>query len=89
MSPQWNTAIGAVAGFCTTCAMLPQIHSIWRRKSARDVSLGMFLIFGFGLLLWLIYGVSIRSAPVIATNGATLVLSLIILAMKLTYDRRT
>jgi len=67
--------------------MLPQIYSIWRRKSAADVSLGMFLLFAFGLLLWLIYGINIRSVPVIATNGVTLVLTTIILAMKFHYAR--
>jgi len=43
----------------------------------------MFLIFSTGVLLWLIYGVAIRSAPVIAANGATLVLAGAILVLKI------
>jgi uncharacterized protein with PQ loop repeat len=56
--------------------MVPQLHSIWKRKSARDVSLAMILIFGLGVVLWLTYGIMIRSTPVIVANGATLALIL-------------
>ena len=60
---------------------------MWRRKSARDISLSMFLIFSFGLTCWLVYGLGIGSLPVIAANALTLALSLAILALKLRYDR--
>jgi MtN3 and saliva related transmembrane protein len=68
--------------------MVPQLYSIWRRKSARDVSLFMFLVFGLGVVLWLTYGIAIKSAPVIVANGATLVLVIAILTLKLYYDSR-
>jgi len=68
--------------------MVPQLHSIWKRKSARDVSLAMILIFGLGVALWLTYGIMIRSTPVIVANGATLALILATMALKLRYDRR-
>ena len=77
-----------MAGFCTTLSMVPQLHSIWKRKSARDVSMAMFLVFGLGVSLWLIYGIAIRSAPVIVANGATLALVIAILALKMRYDKR-
>jgi MtN3 and saliva related transmembrane protein len=69
--------------------MVPQLHSIWKRKSARDVSLTMILIFGLGVALWLTYGIVIRSIPVIAANAATLVLVIAILTFKLRYDRKS
>jgi MtN3 and saliva related transmembrane protein len=68
--------------------MVPQLHSIWKRKSARDVSLAMILIFGLGVALWLTYGIMIRSMPVIVANGATLALVFATMALKLRYDRR-
>ncbi|MGA2889266.1 MAG: SemiSWEET transporter [Terracidiphilus sp.] len=87
INARWITdSIGLLAGFCTTLCLLPQLHSIWRRKSARDVSLAMFLVFGFGVGLWLIYGIRIASPPVIVANGATLALIIAILALKLRYD---
>jgi MtN3 and saliva related transmembrane protein len=81
-------SVGTLAGFCTTLSLVPQLYSIWRRKSARDVSLSMFLVFGLGVVLWLTYGIVIKSAPVIVANGATLVLVIAILTLKLYYDNR-
>jgi MtN3 and saliva related transmembrane protein len=81
-------SIGTTAGFCTTLSLVPQLYSIWRRKSARDVSLSMFLVFGLGVALWLTYGIVIKSAPVIVANSATLVLAIAILTLKLYYDSR-
>jgi MtN3 and saliva related transmembrane protein len=76
-----------MAGFCTTLSLMPQLHSIWKRKSARDLSLAMFLVFGLGVSLWLTYGIVIRSAPVICANAATLTLVIAILTLKVRYDR--
>ena len=48
----------------------------------------MTSIFSIGVVLWLVYGVRIRSAPVVFANLVTLVLSLVILALKFRYSRR-
>jgi MtN3 and saliva related transmembrane protein len=48
----------------------------------------MFLVFGLGVVLWLTYGIVIRSVPVIVANGATFVLVIAILTLKLYYDSR-
>jgi MtN3 and saliva related transmembrane protein len=87
--PRWVLdGIGMIAAFCTTLSFLPQLIHVWRRKSARDISLTMFLLFNFGLACWLVYGIGIRSIPMIAANGTTLLLALAILALKLRYDRK-
>jgi len=39
------------------------------------------------VILWLVYGILIRSAPIIIANSLTLLMSLIILALKLRYSR--
>lgn len=78
--------IGTVAASCTTLSFIPQLVRVWQRKSARDISFGMFFLFSFGVLLWLIYGTLTGSRPVIEANAATLVLSLAILLLKLRYD---
>ena len=79
------TLSGLVAGTLTTIAFLPQLTMTWKSKSAKDVSLGMFLIFCSGVALWLIYGILIDALPIILTNTATLILSGAILMLKLKY----
>jgi MtN3 and saliva related transmembrane protein len=81
----WNSVIGLLAGLLTTVAFVPQVTKVWRTKSARDVSLKMFLVFSAGVALWLVYGVLLGEWPIILTNAVTLVLALAILAMKLRY----
>lgn len=83
-----STLIGLAAGSLTTVAFVPQVLKTWRSKSADDISLGMFLLFSAGLLLWLIYGVLIDALPVILANAITLVLSLTVLILKLRYRPR-
>lgn len=77
--------IGYVAGVLTTAAFAPQAFKIWRSKSARDVSLAMYAMFVMGVALWLVYGVLTESPPVVAANAVTLVLALLVVAMKLRY----
>jgi MtN3 and saliva related transmembrane protein len=77
------TLIGLAAAFCTTIAFLPQVIQTWRTRSTKDISLAMFLVFTTGIFLWLVYGVIIRDAPLIAANGITFVLAGTILYFKL------
>ena len=86
-SPAVVERIGFLAAFCTTTAFVPQLWRVLKLKSARDISLGTFLLFSTGVFLWLVYGIYAGSKPVIASNGCTLVLSLSILFLKLKYDR--
>ena len=79
--------IGSMAAISTTVSFVPQLIRVWRRKSASDISLTMFLLFSFGLACWLVYGLGIGSVPVAVANAATLALSLAILTLKLRYDR--
>lgn len=79
--------IGSFAAVCTTIAFVPQLARVYRRKTARDISLAMFLVFSVGELLWLFYGIFIHSMPVILANAVTLGLAVAILSLKLRYDR--
>jgi MtN3 and saliva related transmembrane protein len=80
-------AIGMMAAVCTTVAFVPQLVRVWRLRSAREISLGMFLVFSLGTLLWLVYGLCIHSTPVVLANAVTLALSLAILTLKLRFGR--
>lgn len=81
--------IGMLAGGCTTVSMLPQVLRIWRTKSARDLSLSMFLIFGCGIGLWIAYGIAANSPSVIVTNSITMAFVLAILVLAIRYNRRS
>jgi len=80
-----TTAIGLAAGIMTTAAFAPQAVKAWRTRQTRDISLGMFSILCFGIILWLVYGVMKNDLPLVLANGVTLVLAGIILGLKLKY----
>jgi MtN3 and saliva related transmembrane protein len=83
-----TTFLGYVAGALTTMSLVPQVMKIWKTKSARDVSLGMFLIFSVGISLWIAFGFSINSMPVIIANSVSLLLGFVVLWMKLKFNGR-
>ena len=88
LSAQVVDNIGFVAAFCTTAAFVPQLLRVLKLRSAREISLGTFLLFSTGVFLWLLYGLYIGSKPVIASNVVTLGLSVSILVLKIRYDRK-
>lgn len=85
-TPSLMEAIGSTAALCTTVSFVPQLVRVWRRKSARDISVAMFLLFSFGVGCWLVYGIGVKSRPIIAANAVTLALSIAILVLKFRYD---
>lgn len=56
------------AGSLVVISAIPQIFKIAKRKSARDVSLPMFLMLLSANVIWLFYGLHIKDNPVIYTN---------------------
>jgi MtN3 and saliva related transmembrane protein len=79
------TLLGLTAGALTTISLLPQVIKIWKSKSAKDISLGMYSILCSGLLLWIFYGFFIDSAPVVITNILSFILACVIMALKMRY----
>jgi MtN3 and saliva related transmembrane protein len=77
--------LGIAAGTLTTISFLPQVMKTWRSKSAKDFSFWMLGAFTSGVLLWVIYGFSIGSLPIIATNLATLALATSLVGMKIKF----
>lgn len=74
--------LGLVAGSLTTIAFIPQVIKTWRSRSAKDLSLGMFMIFCTGTALWLSYGIIREDLPVITANAMTLALSAVLIVFK-------
>jgi MtN3 and saliva related transmembrane protein len=81
----FTAVLGLTAGFCTTLAFVPQVLKTWRTHHTRDISLGMFLIYCVGIVLWLFYGIVLNDGPIIAANVATFALSGAMKYFKLRY----
>ena len=81
----YSELLGYLAALCTTVAFVPQVMKTYKSKSAESLSLGMFLFFTGGIVLWLIYGILISEYPIILANLVTLVLAVILIYFKLRY----
>jgi MtN3 and saliva related transmembrane protein len=78
-------SIGYLAAALTAIAFIPQALHTWRLRSAKGISLGMYVIFTMGVVLWLLYGVLLGAWPLIVSNAITLALALTILVMAIRY----
>jgi len=78
-----NSIIGYLAAFLTTVAFVPQTYRALKSKDLSSISLNMYLLFTFGVVLWIYYGYSTESWPVVIANVITLILSSIILVLKI------
>jgi MtN3 and saliva related transmembrane protein len=79
--------IGTLAATLTTLSFLPQVAKTWQTRSAADFSWIWLIAFAAGLALWLVYGIALVSLPLIAANGITLSLVLVIASVKWREDR--
>lgn len=77
--------IGSIAATLTTTAFIPQVWQVWRTRHTHDISLGMYAIFTSGVAMWLIYGLSLGSWPIIVANSITLMLAGAVLVMKIRF----
>jgi MtN3 and saliva related transmembrane protein len=82
-----SAIVGFVAGLVTAAANLPQVWKTYRNKSGEGLSFRMLLALAIGLGLWIIYGIMIKSLPLIATNVVVFLLILSLIGMKLKFDR--
>jgi MtN3 and saliva related transmembrane protein len=79
--------LGYAAGAVTAFTFMPQVIKTWRDKSARDISLTMFLIAFINEIMWLVYGFMIDNFVIILTNSVMLLMSGIMIALKLKYGK--
>jgi MtN3 and saliva related transmembrane protein len=78
--------IGALAATLTTIAFVPQVHKVLVYRDTHSLSLGMYVIFTTGVVLWGIYGYLRADWLIIAANAINTVLCLTILIVKLRND---
>lgn len=77
--------LGYTAGAITSLTFLPQVIKTWKDKSAKDISLNMFLIAATNEVMWIVYGVLLHNWVIIATNSVVLAMSLIMIYFKLRF----
>jgi MtN3 and saliva related transmembrane protein len=79
------TIIGLMAAALTVIAFFPQLMKVWKTKSTKDISLGMFSIFCSGVFLWFVYGILMQDPPIIVANFLVFIQAFIILMFKVKY----
>ena len=82
-----EVVIGTIAGVFTSASLLPQLIKIIKEKKVEDLSIGMFVSLMIGLLLWIVYGVLRKDAPIIITNGFSVSLNVFILFFRFKYRK--
>ena len=74
--------LGYTAALLGALSFLPQLVKVWRFRSVKDISLAMYIIYTTSVILWLAYGIIIKSTPLITAEVLTLILVSAILIMK-------
>ena len=72
---QRSEIVGFIAGFGTTFAAVPDLITLFRRRSTAGVNPRMAGILAVFQVLWIYYGLLIRSRPVIAWNLLAVVIN--------------
>jgi len=75
--------LGMAAGFVSTVAFLPQALKVWRTRSTRGISTGMYALYCLSLVLWGIYAWMIEAWPLLVTEIVTGLMTFYILVMTL------
>ena len=81
--------VGFIAAFCTTISFIPQVVKVIKTKDVSGISLGMYIIFITGLLMWIVHGINMKDFAVICSNVFTVFFASIILAYKIKYHKDT
>ena len=79
--------IGIMAGILILSGWVPQIAKGYRSKKLDDVSAYLMILIFAGAVLWLIYGIALDDVYIMGVNIAAMVLTMIVLSMKLKYEK--
>ena len=79
--------IGIIAGILVLSSFIPQLHKAYKTRRMSDVSIYLMGLIASGMLLWVVYGIIRRDPVIIGTNAAGFVLNIILMILKLRYDK--
>ena len=77
-----------MVGIAMNFAYVTQSYKIIKTKSVKGVSLVTYLIFALGMIVWLIYGISIKSPPIIISNIVSFTGAISVVILYLIYSRK-
>jgi MtN3 and saliva related transmembrane protein len=77
--------LGYSACAVTALTFLPQVLKTWKEKSAKNVSLMMFVIAAINEIMWIAYGVLRDDMVIIITNVIMIIMAMIMISLKLRY----
>ena len=60
--------LATLVGIVASGAMLPQAYRIFKRKSAKDISIITYSFLFVAGIVWVLYGLDIQRFPLIITN---------------------
>ena len=63
------STLATIFGTLMAVANLLQAYKIFKRKSARDISLLTYILLAIGSTIWILYGIEIKSSPLILANS--------------------
>lgn len=81
--PSASTIIGYVACAASIIAFIPQVWKVVSTRDTKSLSTPTWIFEVITFVLWSVYGVLLHQMPIIVTNIACAVMSMIILGMKL------
>lgn len=77
--------LGYSACAVTALTFLPQVFKTWKEKSAKNVSLMMFIIAFVNEVMWIAYGVMRDDMVIIVTNVIMISMCSVMISLKLKY----
>lgn len=84
---EFTEILGYSAGAITALTFLPQVIKTWKEKSAKDISLLMFIIAAVNEVMWIWYGALLNNWVIILTNAIVLAMSSTMIFLKLRYNK--
>ena len=79
------TILGYAACAITALTFLPQVIKTWKEKSAKNVSLMMFVIAFINEVLWIAYGALRNDMVIVVTNVIMIIMCSVMISLKLRY----
>jgi MtN3 and saliva related transmembrane protein len=77
--------LGYAACAVTALTFLPQVVKTWKEKSAKNVSLMMFVIAFINEVMWIAYGALVKDDVIVITNVIMITMCSIMIGLKLKY----
>ncbi len=79
--------MGYLGGFFIMLSFIPQVIKSYKTKKVDDISTGLAIASVIGGIFWEIYGFMVNSMPLIIMNGIFCILVVILLVLKLKYNK--